>query len=324
MKPELSIVIPCYNEQDNIEVLYKRIEGLVSKLPPFEVIFVDDGSRDKTAEYIHNFSTKLSPGFDVKLVRLSRNFGHQLALLAGMRAADGRCCVSMDADLQDPPEVIIDMIAEWKLGADVVLGRRSDRTTDSFFKRTTAHVFYKIMSYLTRGEFPAHVGDFRLVDRKVLDVLTHIQEPTPYWRGLVVWVGFRRALVSYKRDVRHAGETKYPFLKMFKFATDAMFSFSRKPLEIVSWLGIFMSVAAMGLGFVYIAQYVFGKSFVPGWASIVSLVVFIGGIQLVCLGIIGQYVGRIYEQVLGRPNVLTFPTEIVHQSHKAGHLRSLP
>lgn len=310
-QPELSIVIPCHNEEENIPILFEAFSGLVTRLPKFELIFVDDGSRDKTLDVIRALKNQKS-GFEIRLVKLSRNFGHQLALLAGMQTARGQACVSIDADLQDPPEVIIKMVEEWRKGSDVVLGQRTDRSTDSFFKRFTATLFYRAMSYMTKGEFPQHVGDFRLIDRRVLEILIKLKDVGPYWRGLVIWVGFKRALVPYKREERRFGETKYPFWKMFSLALDAVFAFSKKPLQIASIIGIVISLISFLYGIGYIVLKIAGYDhLVAGWTSIVSLLTFLGGLQLVCLGIMGQYVGRIYEQALARPLVITDKVEQV-------------
>lgn len=323
----LSVVIPCYNEQDNIQVLIDRFQSLAAKLPLFELIFVNDGSRDLTAEKIRSLSVRKDLDFCVRLVHLTRNFGHQRALLAGMRAARGEACVTIDADLQDPPEVIVDMVAKWREGYEIVLGQRLDRRTDSFFKRTTATFFYKIMSSMARGDFPSHVGDFRLVSRKALEVLTSLKEGSLYWRGLVIWIGYKRALVQYSRQNRHAGETKYPFMKMVAFAVDAIFSFSKKPLYLSSFLGIaFSALSAFFLG-AYLFMFLIGiKNPIPGWMSLIAIITLMGGLQLFCLGIIGQYVGRIYEEVIGRPQVLAYEPEDIVVARAAGTspLRKVP
>ncbi|WP_413289272.1 glycosyltransferase family 2 protein [Bdellovibrio sp. HCB337] len=313
--PTLSIVIPCYNEESNIAQIIHRFDQLASQLPSFELLFVDDGSKDKTVEQIQNYKNS-SHAYNIRLLRLSRNFGHQLALLAGMRNSIGEICITIDADMQDPPEVIPAMIKAWKEGHDVVLGQRNDRAKDTWFKRTSAVIFYRIMTVLARGDFPANVGDFRLVSKKVLDVLRSLPEQSPYWRGIVVWVGFKRTFVEYSRAERFSGETKYPFIKMVTFALDALFSFSKKPLLFVTYSGFALCVVGAIFLLTYISLKVTGYAFVPGWTSIISLVMFIGGFQILCLGVIGQYIGRIYEQVLGRPQVLHYPAEDVHQARR--------
>jgi dolichol-phosphate mannosyltransferase len=302
MWPELSIVVPCLNEELCIEPFLNTLDGYLDRLPTLEVLFVDDGSTDKTVEVIRQAGCQRA--YHVRLVRLSRNFGHQLALLAGMREARGSACVTMDVDLQDPPEVVVEMVKKWREGFAVVIGKRNDRSTDTWFKRVTASLFYRLIAALTNGAFPAHVGDFRLVDRKVLDIMAHTKEVGPYWRGLAVWVGFPRAIVSYRRELRHAGETKFPLRKMLAFAFNAVFSFSRKPLQFASYVGFSVSILCMSTIAVHLVMVLFNKNYVPGWLSTISLLGLVGGIQLICIGILGEYVGRIYELSLGRPNVI--------------------
>ncbi len=312
MWPELSIVVPCFNEELCIEAFLNAIDQHLDQLPSLEVLFIDDGSTDQTVEAIRKSARHRS--YHVRLVKLSRNFGHQLALLAGMREARGAACVTMDVDLQDPPDVLVEMVKKWREGYAVVIGRRHDRSTDTWFKRATASVFYRIIAALTNGAFPAHVGDFRLVDRKILDIMAQTKEVGPYWRGLAIWVGFPRAIVSYRREARHAGVTKFPLGKMLAFAFNAVFSFSRKPLQFASYVGIavsFLCIATIG---VHLALSLFHKSFVPGWLSTISLLGLVGGIQLVCIGILGEYVGRIYELSLGRPNVIIQESSAVSEA----------
>jgi dolichol-phosphate mannosyltransferase len=308
--PELSVVIPCYNEADNIESLITRFGPLLSRLPSCELIFVNDGSRDQTGDRVRALATRSNLSCAIRLVELSKNFGHQKALLAGMRAARGAACVTIDADLQDPPELIVEMVSQWRAGYEVVLGQRLERRSDSFLKRGSATLFYKMMSYLTNGDFPPHVGDFRLVSRRVLDILVNLPERSLYWRGLVIWVGYKRTLVQYERQPRHAGESHYPFFKMVLLALDAVFSFSKQPLYLSSIVGIMTSFVSLVLIGVHIFLKITGaKVFVPGWMSMMAVMTFLGGLQLFCLGIVGQYVGRIFDQVIDRPQVLSYEPE---------------
>jgi len=308
--PELSLVVPCYNEEKSIHPFINEFLKIRDRLPSTEIIFVNDGSTDRTYEVIadlKNFYPDIS--FDVKQVILSRNFGHQMALLAGMKNADGNACVTIDVDQQDPLELIIEMVEKWHSGYNIVLGKRIDRSSDSFFKRTTAHIFYKFMGYLTATKgssgFPEHVGDFRLIDRTVLNILVNIREIEPYWRGLVAWIGFKKTEVGYSRKERFTGETKYSFSKMLALAMTAVFSFSKKPLYLSSMLGILVSGASLLVLLSYLILKISNQgSFITGWMSIVSVITLLGGMQLFCLGIIGQYIGRIYEQVIQRPNVI--------------------
>lgn len=311
-RPELSIVVPCFNEEEGISLVVSAFSSLADRLPPFEVVFVNDGSTDRTEAAIRAIgSSEPSPPFEIRLVNLTRNFGHQRALLAGMKAARGRACVSIDADLQDPPENIIEMVRLWREGAEVVLGQRVERNSDSFFKRTSAHLFYRIMTSVTKGRFPEHVADFRLLDEKVLNILRDIRDQAPYWRGLVAWSGHRTAIVRYSRRPRVTGTTKYPISKMVAFAFDAIFGFSRQPLRLVSWLGFIISSLSFAFGLVYVVLRILGHDFVPGWTALLGLMTLLGGIQLSSLGVIGEYIGRIYEQVLERPQVLAYPPEVI-------------
>ena len=301
----LSVVAPCFNEEPNIAPFLNEFWKISHLLPPTEIIFVDDGSTDNTYSAVVRAGLSCPAGVELKVVRLSRNFGHQLALLAGMREAKGHACVTIDVDLQDPPHIILQMIEKWKEGYEVVLGQRKDRKSDSLFKRMSAAVFYRFMSRLTRGEFPQNVGDFRLVDRKVLNILISLKEIGLYWRGLVVWVGFKRTIVPYIREARHSGETKYPFLKMVSFAENAVFSFSKRPLIVISWLGAISCLVSLLMISYYLFMLIVGNGhYVPGWLSLMCIVTFMGGVQLLCLSILGQYIGRIFDQVLGRPSVI--------------------
>lgn len=315
--PSLTVVVPCLNEEEGVKPFLDEMAKHTSRLPPLEVIFVDDGSTDKTVSVIRDQVGRYE--FGVGLVKLSRNFGHQLALLAGMRAARGSACVTMDVDLQDPPEVIIEMVKKWREGFAVVIGQRADRSTDTWFKRTSAALFYRLISYLTNGSFPENVGDFRLIDRKVLDIMCRMPDSGPYWRGLAVWVGFPRAMVSYSRQARQTGETKFPLRKMILFALNAMFSFSRKPLQVASLLGIGVSVLCFATILVHLVMMFMHQSFVPGWLSTISLLGLVGGIQLICIGILGEYVGRIYELSLGRPNVIVEEAVVISEPKASVH-----
>ncbi len=311
--PELSIVIPCYNESGNIQLVLSTFEGLAPELPTFEIIFVNDGSRDDTSAQIASQAQRQPAWpFTIRLLDLSRNFGHQLALLAGMEVAVGEACVSIDADLQDPPKKIVEMVQLWRLGYDVVLGQRVDRTTDTWFKRSTAQMYYRLMTRLTKGQLPEDVADFRLINRRVLSVLIALKERAPFWRGLVAWVGYKTAIVTYSRAARQFGETKYPLKKMLAFALDGVLSFSREPLRMVTHLGLAISAISLSFGFIYVCLRVFGLELVPGWTALLAMITLLGGIQMISLGIIGEYVGRIYEQVQGRPLVLYHTPQTLH------------
>jgi len=294
-----SIVVPVFNEEQVLEEFHRRIDSVMrSTHEEYELIFINDGSQDKTSAIIESLHEK---DHSVKLLSFSRNFGHQVAITAGMDSASGQAVIVIDSDLQDPPEVILEMIKKWKEGYDVVYGKRIRRKEKSLFKKATAAIFYRALRSMTDSDIPVDVGDFRLIDRRVCDVMKGFTEKNRYVRGLVSWVGFRQAAVEYERDERFAGKTKYSLGKMIKFAIDAATSFSHKPLKIASYLGVFFS----GVSFVYLLvvlyERVFTEKTVVGWTSIVAVNLFFNGIVLVILGAIGEYIGRIYDESKNRP-----------------------
>lgn len=294
-----SVIVPLYNEELVIEETYKRLTAVMEQTAEsYELVFVNDGSRDSTEKLAKQI---IANDKRVCLINFSRNFGHQTAISAGMDNARGQAVVVIDADLQDPPEVILDMIAKWKDGYDVVYGKRLVRKGETAFKKVTAKVFYRFLSSLTNIDIPTDTGDFRLIDRKVCDAMKTISEKNRYIRGLVSWVGFKQTSVEYVREERFAGETKYPLKKMLKFASDAITSFSDKPLRIAGYLGNTVSIVS----FLYLLYVVIRKltvgDFGEGWASIVAISLFFNGIILVVLGIIGEYIGRIYDECKNRP-----------------------
>lgn len=296
----LDIVVPCFNEEAVIEQTHRRLAHVARSITAVRttVIYVDDGSRDGTLVKLRAIAAA-DP--DVRIVALSRNFGHQYALTAGLDAATGDAVAVIDADLQDPPEVIAEMVTRWRAGADVVYGVRATRQGETAFKRGTAHVFYRLLQTLGNADIPADVGDFRLLDRRVVDTLRDMPERDRFLRGLVVWAGFRHEGVSYERLPRAAGQTKFPFSRMFSFALDGIFSFSTVPLRLASYLGLFVSILSM-IGVLY-AFYIklFTVGVIPGWAAQWIGTLFLGGVQLLSLGVIGEYVGRIYGEVKRRP-----------------------
>ncbi len=295
----ISIVIPMYNEEEVIAETYRRLREVMLQQPePFELVFVNDGSRDRTAEIIREIAS-----FDrtVRLIDFSRNFGHQVAISAGMDYALGDAVVVIDADLQDPPSVILQMIEKWKEGYDVVYGRRLKRKGETLFKKTTAKMFYRLLKSMTTVDIPVDTGDFRLIDRKVCDVLRSLKEKNRYVRGLVSWAGFKQTAVEYVREERFAGETKYPLKKMLRFAADGITSFSYKPLRLATYLGMTVSVGSFLYLIIVIAQKLFTNSTQEGWASTVAILLFFNGIMLMLMGIIGEYIGRIYDETKDRP-----------------------
>ncbi len=293
-----SVVVPVYNEEPVVLETYKRLKRVMDSInEPYEIIFVNDGSRDKTAFIVNEIC---ETDRNIKLVDFSRNFGHQIAITAGMDYTEGEAVIVIDADLQDPPEVIPKMIEKWKEGYDVVYGKRAERKGDSFFKKFTAAVFYRLLKKMTDVDIPVDTGDFRLIDRKVCDALSLIPERSRYVRGLISWLGFKQMGLEFSRDKRFAGETKYPLKKMIKFAFDAITSFSYKPLKIASYAGTIISLAGFIYLLVVIIQAIVGNT-QPGWASIIAVNIVFNGIVLVILGIIGEYIGRIYDEAKGRP-----------------------
>jgi len=299
MSVRYSVVVPVYNEEEVLPECYARLTKVMQALDgDYELIFVDDGSRDKTNKIVSGYC---ACDHHVRLVSFSRNFGHQPAISAGMDLSEGQAIVIIDADLQDPPEVILEMVQKWKEGYDVVYGKRAVRKGESLFKKTTAKLFYRFLASQTDVDIPVDTGDFRLIDRKVCDVLSSLTEKNRYVRGLVSFAGFRQTGVVYVRDERFAGKTKYPLKKMLRFAMDATTSFSKKPLKIAGYAGFFLSMISFLYLFVALYLKLFTNETVSGWASLVSISLFFNGVVLIMLGIMGEYIGRIYDEVKNRP-----------------------
>lgn len=298
--PLLSIVIPCYNEEEVISETVRRLKTFCSELGNLdaELIFVDDGSFDSTREVLRRFAVE---DFRIKVIGFARNFGHQIAVTAGIDAAKGDAVVLIDADLQDPPEVVHQMIAKWREGYDVVYGTRAERSGESAFKLATAKWFYRLMNRLSDIPIPLDTGDFRLMNRDVANALKAMPERDRFVRGMVSWVGFRQIAIPYKRVERFAGKSKYPLKKMLRFALDGILSFSTKPLQMSVGLGmVCASLALIGVLYAIILR-LFTNIWVAGWTALMLAVLFLGGVQLVCLGILGEYVGRIYHESKNRP-----------------------
>jgi polyisoprenyl-phosphate glycosyltransferase len=302
-RPTLSLVIPIFNEQPIILELDRRLRALLDELPgvgdAWEVVFVEDGSKDRSLAMLKELAER-EPRY--KIVSFSRNFGHQLAITAGIDRADGEAVVVMDADLQDPPEVVRDMLARWREGYDVVYGVRVKRHGESWFKRGTAAVFYRVLRAMLGGvSIPADAGDFRLMSRPVVLTLRALREQHRFVRGMVAWIGFKQIATHYERPARFAGETKYPLRKMLRFAVDAITSFSVVPLRVATFLGAIAGlIAVAAAGFVVYVK-LSGGRVVPGWTTIMIAVALGSSAQLIMTGILGEYVGRIYEEVKRRP-----------------------
>jgi len=294
----ISAVIPCYNEEEVLTELRARLTAVFSELKVnYEIICVDDGSLDQTWPILCQFQKEDS---HFKIIKLSRNYGHQRALTCGLDQARGDVVLIMDADLQDPPELLIEMLAKWQEGYYVIYGKRRHRTGESAAKRFFAFSFYRVINYLTKTPIPTDTGDFRLMDRRAVDALCELREAQPFIRGMVSWIGFAQTPIYYDRPERFAGETKYPFKKSLLLALDAITSFSYGPLRFASYLGLGLSICS----FIYILVVIFlkllGINF-PGYTSIMATILLLGGVQLIVLGVIGEYVGRIFEQTKKRP-----------------------
>jgi len=298
----VSIVIPVFNEEENIVPLLRRLLPAVKNYS-YEIIFIDDGSKDKTTNFIKK---KAASNHNIKLISFSRNFGHQMALTAGYKTAKGACVITMDADLQDPPEIIPQMIDKWQNGAKIVYAKRKARDVDNFFKKITARIFYKFINFLSDTPIPIDVGDYRLLDREVVEFLNRLPEKSRFLRGLVSWGGFSEEKVFFVREKRFAGVTHYPFSKMFNFALDGITSFSVKPLRLSIYFGFFASgFSVLVIVVKSIQHFILNQGdWLPGWASLFFSIVFLGGVQLITIGIIGEYVGKIYQEIQKRPQFL--------------------
>ena len=299
MKITYSIVAPIYNEKDNLSELHRRItEVMDSTREPWELVLVDDGSTDGSTEIIRAMAKEDK---HIRPVIFARNFGHQIAITAGWDYARGDAIVIIDADLQDPPEVVLEMAKKWKEGNEVVYAVRSEREGESLFKLWTASLFYRLIYRITDVKIPLDTGDFRLMDRKVVDVLKQMRERHRFPRGMSAWVGFKQVGVQYKRAARVAGETKYPFRKMFRLALNAITSFSYFPLQVATFFGFLSAgIAAIAIP-VVIYMRVTGSQAFFGQATTLIAVLFLGGVQLICVGILGEYIGRLYDEAKGRP-----------------------
>lgn len=296
----LSVVVPVFNEQDVIEPLHSR---LLQVLGPagfdFEIIFVNDGSKDRSAEMLDAICRS---DMRFKAIHFSRNFGHQAAVTAGLHAVTGQCAVVIDADLQDPPELILEMIRLWRDGYEVVYAQKTEREGSGFLLRHAYRIFYRIVGRMSEVEIPVDTGDFSLMDRRVVDLLNSLPERNRYVRGLRAWLGFRQIGIKFERPPRFAGETKYSFGKLIGLAVDGLMSVSKAPLHLAMYMGFFASAGSFLLGIFFAIEQLTGRSHTArGWASTIVVVLFLGGVQLICIGVIGEFIGRIYDEVKQRP-----------------------
>jgi len=311
---QLSIIIPVYNEQDNIKLLFDRIDAVVNKmgLTDTEFIFINDGSRDQSLQVIQSLSNQNS---NVKFINFSRNFGHQIAVSAGLDHSKGDSILLIDADLQDPPELIPDLYSKLREGFEVVYAKRISRHGEGPFKKITAKLFYRILARITSISIPLDTGDFRIIDKKVVDVLKQMPEQQKFLRGQISWIGFSQTFIEYDRDERLAGKTGYTYRKMAHLAIDGITSFSNFPLKFATIAGFVVSGISFFLIIYALYSRFISKDYEPGWASLMLTILFIGGIQLIGIGIIGEYISRISDNVRNRPlyiikdtNISTTPT----------------
>lgn len=301
---KVSVVIPMYYEEEVAQECYNRMVTILDKLDnyEYEIIFVNDGSKDKTLEILEKIASKDE---NVKVISFSRNFGHQAAVTAGIKEATGDAVVIIDADLQDPPELIPDMLKYWEQGNEVIYGKRKTRKGESAFKLLTAKMFYKTLNALSDVEIPKDTGDFRLVDKKVIDVVNSMPEHNKFLRGLFSWVGFKQMPYEYERQERFAGKTKYPLKKMLKLASDGIIGFSTKPLKLVGGLGIITIIISIGILIYSLISYAFNlNQLAPGWTSIMVAITLFSGVQLLSIWIISEYIGRIYDETKQRPEYI--------------------
>lgn len=301
----ISIIIPCFNEEQVISHTYERVDKTMQsfKHGGYELIFIDDGSRDKTLEILRGISRKDS---NVKILIFSRNFGHQPAVTAGINICTGDIAIIIDADLQDPPELFPEMVKIYlEQNANVVYGLRGERKGETFFKRVSAKYFYKTINFLSDTPLPVDTGDFRLIDKHVIEAFRSLPEKNKYIRGLISWIGFKQVPVVYVREERFAGETKYPFSKMIKFASTSLLYFSKKPLKLALTIGLISIIIGIGLAIWVITGLIYRtNSIVPGWASTIIALIFFGGIQLLTIGVLGEYLGNMFEEIKNRPEYI--------------------
>lgn len=296
---EISVIVPLYNESEGIEHLFARLTSVLEELQTtYEIICINDGSQDDTLSKLIEFWQR-NP--TIKIINLSRNFGKEIALTAGIDYASGAAVIPIDADLQDPPELIVKLIAKWREGYDVVYGTRRSRQGETWFKRLSATAFYQTIGRMSHVPIPANTGDFRLLDRQVVDAIKKLPERTRFMKGLFAWVGYRQTSVLFDREPRHSGKTTWNYWKLWNFALDGIISFSFLPLKVWSYVGVTISFISLLYALMLVVRtLIFGVD-VPGYASLMVAILFLGGIQLITLGVLGEYLGRVYEEVKGRP-----------------------
>jgi glycosyltransferase involved in cell wall biosynthesis len=296
---DLSLIVPLYNEEENIDYLFQRLLAVLDSIGmSYEIICINDGSRDRTWDYLLK-NHQENPA--IKVINLSRNFGKEIALTAGLDHAAGQAIIPIDADLQDPPELIVEMIAKWQEGYDVVYCTRRSRAGESWFKRFTADYFYRIIGRLSQVSIPSNTGDFRLINRQVLEAIKQMPERNRFMKGLFAWVGFKQTAIYFDRKPRHRGGTKWNYWKLWNFALDGITSFSLLPLKVWSYVGSLISLISFLYALYLILRTLLWGIDYPGYASLMVAILFLGGIQLIGLGVLGEYLGRVYDEVKNRP-----------------------
>ena len=300
--PTISIIAPCYNEEETIEPFLRRIEEILTQInEPYEIVFINDGSNDNTLNVLLNAKQNFK---NIRIINFSRNFGKEAALTAGLDKARGEAAIPIDVDLQDPPELIKELVARWREGYDVVLAKRADRTSDSFAKRVSADLFYKLNGKISNVDIPNNVGDFRLMSKRTVEALKQLPENQRFMKGLFAWVGFKTTVIEYAREKREAGQSSFNGWKLWNFALDGITSFSTLPLRIWLYIGALVSFLSFLYGsFIILKTLIFGVD-LPGYASLAVIMLFLGGIQLIGIGILGEYIGRIYSESKRRPSYI--------------------
>lgn len=300
VKPDLSVIVSMYNEEDSLDIFFNKIQEVLKKLKnySYEIVCIDDGSTDKTYTLLEEFAKRDKK---IKVIKFSRNFGKEYGIMAGLKYCQGRAAIPMDVDLQDPPELIAEFVRKWEDGYDMVYGIRNDRHSDTFLKRWTAKLFYKIYNLMTRSPIPYNAGDYRLIDRKVINAILQLKECNVFMKGIFGWAGFRSIGVPYKRQKRYAGESKWNYWKLWNFALDGITASTTIPLRIWSYLGSFLSITGMLYALYIIVRTIIHGTDVPGYASLLVFILVLGGLQMIILGILGEYIGRIFIEVKNRP-----------------------
>ncbi|MEJ1355197.1 MAG: glycosyltransferase family 2 protein [Candidatus Sedimenticola sp. (ex Thyasira tokunagai)] len=299
---KISLIAPFYNEEENVDDFFQRVLPIVqSQSSDYEILCINDGSGDATLSELQTWKAKCP---EIRIINFSRNFGKESALTAGFDLAEGDVVIPIDSDLQDPPELIPEMLSKWREGYDVVYAKRVKRQTDTAFKRWSALSFYRLFNWITDTKIPYNTGDFRLLDRKVVEAVRRLDERTRFMKGIFSWVGFRQAAVEYERPLREHGEAQLHLSNLWRLAVDGITSFSTLPLRIWSYIGLFFAVVSFVYGIVIVVRTLIFGIDLPGYASTITIVLFLGGIQLISLGVIGEYIGRIFYEIKGRPNYI--------------------